>query len=198
MVPLGTIFDWIGWKRSPRLDSLPFEELQNHYREDPVATYREFIRRLRPLVFHAAVHYLHSQPGDSPSAVDKKVDEVFEEFSPQFCGGDPDTLLRRFAVAIRTVLGEDSFAAIGWRFYNLLAVYHLDDPEERRFLAASNENALGIEGTSLAEDLAARLQVTADEVREVLPRANSNLQEVIRSKFSPEDLRDLTEDYLSY
>ena len=198
MAPFGTILDWIHWRRNPRLDSLRFEELQERYAEDQQGTYREFIRRLRPLVFYAAEHYLQSIGNAFTEIdVDNKVDEVFEDFSPEFDSGDPATLLQRFAGAIRRVLDDEAFRVIGPTFYRLLPIYNVPDAQQRRFLAAVYEQALSTPDDSVVESLATRMGVTSEEASEVLQRANKSVQKVMREDFSATELRDLTDGYLS-
>lgn len=198
MAPFRTILDWIPWKGKVSLDSLPFEELQEQYAEDQQGTYREFIRRLRPLVFYAAQQYLQSRGNVlTEIEVNNKTDEVFEDFSPEFGCGDPATLLQRFGGAIRRVLDDEAFRVIALPFYRLLFVYHLRNGEERRFLAAMYEKGLTTSGDSVAESLATRMGVTPEKASETLQRANQNLQKIMHDDFSPAELKDLTDGYLS-
>src|SRR5208282_6395343 len=118
---LETIHRWRLWWGRPKLEALPFEELQNRYGEDPQGVYREFSRRLHKLVFYAAQDYL-GRHGDNRAQkdVEELVIRTFEDFGPEFGSGEPTMLLLRFANAIRRVLDEEAFRRIVEFYYRLL------------------------------------------------------------------------------
>jgi hypothetical protein len=194
---LDSTYRWRPWRRRPDLSTVPFEELQNYYSGDPKGAYEEFIRRLRQLVFYAAEEYLTRAGSASASdEVENRVMEIFAEFSPEFNSGEPQMILARFAKVIRRLLDEDAFRVIARHFYTQLPLYHLSDAQERRFLAASYEGALSKTESSLAETIAKRFDVTPDEVRKSLPKANQNLAKVIEREFGADELQEISEGYL--
>src|ERR1700691_4114630 len=116
---LETIRRWRPWRGRPRLEALPFEELQNRYAEDPHDVYREFIRRLHRLVFYAAEDYLGRHGNRDKQEVEEMTMRVFEDFGPEFGSGEPITLLVRFSSAIRRVLDGEAFQQIVEVYYRL-------------------------------------------------------------------------------
>jgi hypothetical protein len=185
--------------RKAALNTVPFEELPKRYGSEAEEVFREFMSRLKSLVFYAAEDYLKRTNMRIPTQkeADDKMVEVFEEFLPQFTAGDDSTLLLRFAEVIRDKLDHDAFEKIGLRYYYQLPIYHLNNDDERRYLAASYETGLGTEeGKELAEDLAERFKVTVHEARRILKKGNESLVKVMTSDFTVQELRGLTEGYL--
>jgi hypothetical protein len=179
------------FKRKPSLDRLPFEELAERYKSEPVAVLEEFVRRMQPLVFQAALDLetrLH--PPASNAEVEEMALKVFEDFTPEFMSGDPSMVLVRFAAAIRRVLDDEAFEAIATRYYHQLLLYHVKDDQQRRFLSASYQKRFG---PTPEEDMAQRFQVTVDEARRIIRNANRSLQDVIESDFTEDELSEMTE-----
>lgn len=192
-----TIYGWLGLTGERRLEALPFEELQESYAKDPVGTYTEFGRRLQRLVFYAAEEYLsRTSSGVNVAAIEDKVGQIFEEFSPQFGSGDPQTILLRFAAVLRRQLDGESFQVIGRFFYKQLPTYHISDDEARIVLAASYQEALSKQAMSLKEVLADRFNRSPTEIEKILRRANEEFERVITEEFTVEELNELTEGYL--
>jgi hypothetical protein len=195
---LETISRWRFWGKLPEWDALPFEELQNRYEEGPEAIYKEFIRRLNKLVFYASVDYLkRNRQSVTKQSAEEKMMRTFEEFGPEFGNGEPATLLRRFADAIRRVLDDQAFDGIGYFYYSLLPTYHIRDHQERKLLAASYQAALqGEKGKDIDEALAERFDLSVEKVRLILHSARRRLQDVMDKEFGAAELRELTEGYL--
>jgi hypothetical protein len=195
MAFLQTIYRWL-WTGERKLEALLFEELQDYAAENPEGAYNEFVRRLQRLVFYAAEEYLQRNSSEvTRDAIEEKVGKIFEEFSPQFGSGDPQTILLRFAAVIRRELDADSFGIIGLFYYKQLPTYHISDDEARIILAASYQEALSSEG-SLKEALAYRFNRSPDEIERILKRAHKEYDKVINEEFSSEELNELTEGYL--
>jgi hypothetical protein len=195
---LETIRRWRLWWGRPKLEALPFEELQNRYGEDTQGVYREFSRRLHKLVFYAAQDYL-GRHGDNRAQkdVEELVIRIFEDFGPEFGSGEPTMLLLRFANAIRRVLDEEAFRRIVEFYYRLLPTYHIVDEQERRFLAAAFQAALaGEKEKDLDEILAERFETTVEEAGSILASARHHLDHVIGNEFEAGELHDSTEGYL--
>lgn len=189
-----TIYGW--WTGERKLEALPFNELQASGAENPVSAYTEFIRRLQRLVFYAAEEYLQRNSTQvTREAIEEKVGQIFEEFSPEFGSGDPHTVLLRFAAVIRRELDAEAFGIIGLFFYKQLPTYHISDDEARIILAASYQEALSNEG-SLKEALADRFNRSPDEIERILKRAHEEYEKVITEEFSSDELTELTEGYL--
>lgn len=188
-----SIYEW--WKGKRKLDALPFEELQSTYAEDPVGAYKEFVRRLSRLVFFAATAYLKKVDSKSSQAeIEQKVEHIFREFSPQFTSGDPQKILLRFADVIRNELDDATFSAMAPVFYLQLPLYHIADERARRLLAAALQEVKLDEVPYL---LAQRFNEPVEEIEKGLIKANADLQKVIKEDFTPEELRELTEGYVS-
>lgn len=195
-----SIYEWRQrkpWRRRPRLDGLPFEELQERYDEDPGGVYKEFIRRLRGLVFWAVNAYMTKiNPGTSRDTIEEKTMNIFQEFSPQFIRGEPQTILLRFAAVIRSELDDEVFRAMGVHYYKQLPIYHINDDEARRFLAAAFQYGLHDGEKPIEEMLAERFNETPERVESILTRANAHLKKVIKKDFTPDELKELTEGYV--
>jgi hypothetical protein len=171
------------FKRKPSLDRLPFEELAERYKSEPVAVFEEFVRRMQPLIFQAALDFeMRAHPSARDAEVEEMVLKVFEDFTPEFMSGDPSMVLVRFAAAIRRVLAT--------RYYHQLPLYHVKDDQQRRFLSASYQNGVG---PTPAEDMAQRFQVPVDEAQRIVRDGNRSLQDVIESDFTEDELSEMTE-----
>jgi len=180
------------FKRKTSLDRLPFEELAERYESEPVAAFEEFVRRMKLLVFQAALDFVRrAHPPASDAEVEEMVLKVFEDFTPEFASGEPSMVLVRFAAAIRRVLDDDAFEAIATRYYRQLPLYYVKDDQQRRFLSALYQDGVG---PTPAEDMAQRFQVTDDEARRIIRDGNRSLQDVIESDFTEDELREMTED----
>jgi hypothetical protein len=170
------------FKGKPALDRLPFEELAGRYESEPVAVFEEFVRRMQPLVFQAALDFVtRVNPPPSKPEVEKMSLKVFEDFTPEFISGEPSMVLVRFAAAIRRVLDEEAFDAIATRYYYQLPLYYMKDDQQRRFLAASYQSGVGQMPT---EDLAERFQVTVDDASRIIREGNRSLLRTISPKTS--------------
>jgi len=179
------------FKRKPSLDRLPFEELAERYKSEPVAVFEEFVRRMQPLIFQAALDFeTRAHPPASDAEVEEMVLKVFEDFTPEFMSGDPSMVLVSFAAAIRRVLDDEAFEAIATRYYHQLPLYHMKDDQQRRFLSASYQNGVG---PTPAEDMAQRFQVPVDEAQRIIRDGNRSLQDVIESDFTEDELSEMTE-----
>jgi hypothetical protein len=186
---LETIYEM--FRKKPGLDRLPFEELQVRYRSEPTLVLKEFIRRVQPLVFQAALEFLrrtHSPAAQSD--VEEASLKVFEDFTPEFTNGSPSTLLVRFAAAIKRILDDTAFEVIATRYYHQVPLYHLKDDQQRRLLAATYQRGVG---PDLVEYLAERFQLPTDEVERGLAEANKSLKRLIEKDFTEADLRTMTE-----
>lgn len=194
---LETIRRWRPWSGRPRLEALPFEELQNRYAEDPQGVYREFIRRLHRLVFYAAEDYLGRHGNRDQQEVEEMTMRVFEDFGPEFGSGEPITLLVRFSSAIRRILDGEAFQQIVEVYYRLLPTYHITDDAERRFLAAAYQGALAGDGQrDIDQILAERFETTVEEAGSILASARRHLDDVIGNDFEAAELQEATEGYL--
>jgi len=192
---LKTIYRWL-WTDERKLEALLFEELQDYAAENPEGAYNEFIRRLQRLVFYAAEEYLQRKSSEvTRDAIEEKVGQIFEEFSPQFGSDDPQTILLRFAAVMRRQLDADSFGIMGLFYYKQLPIYHISDDEARIILAACYQDALSSEG-SLKEALADRFNRSPDEIEKILKKAHKEYDKVMREEFSSDELNQLTEGYL--
>jgi hypothetical protein len=193
---LRTIYKLLGWQFA--LNEVPFEELAERFAGEPHEVSREFVRRLKGLVWYAAEDYLRrSHQPVMQEDVDENMNQVFREFFPQFGAGDPTTLLLRFAEAIRNVLDAAAFKMIAHRYYYLLPIYHLKDDEQRRLLSAFFQNGLGTRvGSDFAEDLAEEFHMPVEKVVKVLRLGATELQRIIKNDFTPTELNELTEGYL--
>jgi hypothetical protein len=195
---LETIRRWRPWKGRPKLEAVPFEELQNRCAEDPEGVHREFIRRLHKLVFYAAAEYLKRHGNRDQREVEEMTMRVFEDFAPEFASGEPIRLLVRFSHAIRRVLDREAFEGIVHLYYPLLPTYHIPDDAERRFLAAAYQAVLAGDGErDIDEILAERFETTVEEAGSILASARKHLDEVIRDDFEAAELKEATEGYLS-
>ena len=195
---LETIFRM--FKRGSSPESLPYEELHRRFAYDRETVWAEFVRRLRRLVFHCAEESFRLE---SPSAardkeeIEERTVRAFTEFYPEFNQGEPKTLLLRFAQAIRRILGEEAFARIALRFYYHLPLYHIQDDQPRRFMAALFENGLATRpGKEFASDLADRFQVSVEETKRILEKGQKQLRTIMDKDFSHEELQSLTEGLL--
>lgn len=184
--------------RPTSLDSLPYEELHQRFPNAKRAVWEEFVRRLRRLVFQAVQDNCRRKlPHASLEDLKEQTSQVFAEFYPEFGGGEGETVLLRFARVIRHILEDESFERIARRFYYHLPLYHVQDDQQRRFLAALFENGLATPpGKGFGEDIADRFQVPLEKALEVLRDGRKQLDEVINKEFTEEELRELTEDYL--
>jgi hypothetical protein len=190
---LETIYRW-SRRFKPKLDRLPFDELARRYPREELQVWTEFHRRLNKIVLNAAVEYVDRTRGTvSQQEVEEKMMQVFDEFAPRFASGNPDMLLRRFAAAIRRVLDDEAFESIAYRYYYHLPIYHLEDDQQRRVLAACYENALNLD---VAKQMSERFMITVAEAERIIDAANRSLSEVIANDFTPQELSKLTEGYV--
>ena len=188
-----SIYEW--WKGKRRIDAVPFEELQSSYRDDPAGCFKEFVRRLSGLVFSAAASYLKRiDPRTSTGSIRAKTERIFQEFSPQFIGGEPQTILLRFADVIRRELDDATFSAMAPIYYLQLPIYHVADDRSRQLLAAFLQEGKPDE---VVELLAQRFNEPVEQIEYDLQKANRDLRKVISEDFTPEELRELTEGYIS-
>jgi hypothetical protein len=188
-------------QRGTSLEALPYEELHRRFSHNREAVFGEFVRRLRRLIFHCAEESCRIASGGDASPqldeIQEKTIRAFTEFHPEFDQGDPETLLVRFAQAVRRVLGEDAFSVIALRFYYHLPLYHIPDDTQRRFLAALFENGLATRpGKEFAADLADRFQVSVGETKKILAKGQKRLRQIMDKDFSSDELRDYSEGYL--
>lgn len=194
---LKSIYEWRPWKGERKLDALPFEELTSSYADDPGGTYTEFVRRLQRLIFYAVSEYLLRTEGHTTrEAIEEKVGSIFQEFSPQFGSGDPQTILLRYASVIRKELDEEAFHVIGLFFYKQLPTYHIADEQARSVLAAAYQEALSEQTKPMVEILAERFNRNPEEIQRILRKANQDLQTVMNDEFTRDELSELTEGYL--
>lgn len=185
------------WGTRP-LESLPYEELLARYSKAPRAVYTEFCRRLHRTVFYAALDYAKRHaPADAEREANELTIRVFEAFAPQVASGEPATGLRRFAGVIRTLLDEEAFRMVARIYYRQLPLYHMENDEQRRVLAALFDDGLAVpSGTSMAESVAERFHMSVVRADVVIKMARQRLDRVIQEDFDPDELRSLTEDTL--
>ena len=193
-----TIYRMLKRGRSP--ESLPYEELHRRFAYDRDVVWAEFVRRLQRLVFHCAEE---SSRLYAPSAarsreeIEENTVRAFKEFYPEFNQGEPETLLLRFAQAIRRVLGDEAFKQIALRFYYHLPLYHIQEDQPRRFMAALFENGLATRpGKDFAADLADRIQVSVERAKAMLLKGQKQLRKIMEKDFSRKELQERTEGLL--
>ena len=79
------------------------------------------------------------------------------------------------------------------RYYAQLPIYHIEDGEQRRFLAAAYRDG---PAPGFDERLARRFGVPVGRCRAILRRANAAYRSVVDEKFLPRELRRSTDGYL--
>jgi len=100
----------------------------------------------------------------------------------------------RFADVIRNELDDATFSAMASVFYLQLPIYHIADDRSRRLLAAALQEGRPDEAVEI---LAERFNEPVEEIEKGLQKANADLKKVISEDFTPEEIRELTEGYVS-
>lgn len=176
------------------LESVPYEVLVERHSLDPEGVCREFMRRLQKTVFFAALDYSKRQQKGNPKVdPDDVTSAIFMTFFGEFNNGSPESLLTRFAGTIRRYLDEEAFSQIAYAYYRQIPLYHIEDDEQRKYLAALFDNEATKQGKSIAEEIADRFQVSATKAESVIEQGRTRLNQIIQNDFDAEELRQMTE-----